>query len=425
MADPTTDTGLLPRTYFRAPRVPFDFRAVAIAVLGYLVYWGGAYLLGEAFDPVSPIEAFFDRFFEIIRGIPFIGEPAERFFDRVFVPVEGTQAGTFWHALVGGTWTFLVWAFFGQAIHRIISLRIARDEGLSIKEALAFAAKNFATIALCPLIIAAAIALFYGCNALAGLFISIPVLGPILAYVLLPLAVISTLIIVLIAIGGVIGMPLVAAAAAWERNGSLDAISRAFSYVFARPLQFFWNYLLIFLFTGIILLVGFFFVVLLTKSVDAGMLRETPSMIVNTPAFGSPRYEKYSEETKTLYAEIGRETAQQPYAISFEAVDKAPWSSLDKVGIFAFWVVLNLILVSIMGYAIYWFLGATTSTYADLRADVDGTEEDEIYLEEEEEDFEALAKGDAGTTVGTTPAPTPDSTPPPPPSGSSGPDQPA
>ena len=46
-----------------------------------------------------------------------------------------------------------------------------------------------------------------------------------------------------------VGLPLVGAAAAWERNGSLDAISRAFSYIFARPLQFFWNYFLILLFT--------------------------------------------------------------------------------------------------------------------------------------------------------------------------------
>jgi hypothetical protein len=414
MADPTTDTGLLPRTYFRAPRVPFDFRAVAIGVLAYLVFWGGTVLLRSAFDPVSPVDAFFDRFFELIRPIPFIGEAAVRFFDTVFVPAHGTE-GTFWHALIGGTWTFLVWAFFGQAIHRIISLRIARDEGLSIKEALAFAAKNFATIALCPLIVAAAIALFYGCNALAGLAISIPYVGPILAFVLLPLAVISTLIIVLIAIGGIIGMPLVAAAAAWERNGSLDAISRAFSYVFARPLQFFWNYLLIFLFTGIILLVGVFFVSVLTKSVDAGMLVERPSMILNTPEDGSARYEKYDDGTKTLYQDIGRETAQRPYAISWAAVDHAPWANLDKVTAFAFWAILNLILVSVLGYAAYWFLGATTSTYADLRADVDGTEEDEIYLEEEEEDFEALAKGDAGTTVGTTPVPTPpeDALPPP------------
>ena len=58
--------------------------------------------------------------------------------------------------------------------------------------------------------------------------------------------------------------------------------------------------------------------------------------------------------------------------------------------------------------AIWWFFGAATSTYADLRADVDGTEEDEIYLEEEEEDFEALAKG-APTPGSTTPG-TPGST---------------
>ena len=31
-------------------------------------------------------------------------------------------------------------------------------------------------------------------------------------------------------------------------------------------------------------------------------------------------------------------------------------------------------------------IGASTSVYADLRADVDGTEEDEVYVEEEDQD---------------------------------------
>ena len=96
MADPTTDTGLLPRTYFRAPRVPFDFRAVAIAVLGYLVYWGGAVLLRMAFDPVNPVTTFFDRFLSIVRAIPFIGDAAGAFFGIVFGKGGGTTDGTVW-----------------------------------------------------------------------------------------------------------------------------------------------------------------------------------------------------------------------------------------------------------------------------------------------------------------------------------------
>ena len=43
----TSDVGLLPRTYFKMPRVPFDFRAVALAVVGVLVYQAGGWLISK------------------------------------------------------------------------------------------------------------------------------------------------------------------------------------------------------------------------------------------------------------------------------------------------------------------------------------------------------------------------------------------
>ena len=40
-----------------------------------------------------------------------------------------------------------------------------------------------------------------------------------------------------------------------------------------------------------------------------------------------------------------------------------------------------LIVLGVAAYALFWFLGAGSCLYADLRADVDGTEEDEIHTD--------------------------------------------
>lgn len=423
MADTATpDTGLLPRTYFKAPRVPLDLRALLIALVGYGVYRLGAYLLWLAFKPVDPVATFFREALSIL-DVPYIQGELGRFIGEVFLGlpyVDGRamgrfpETGTFWHALVGGAWTLGTWGFFAQAIHRITSLRIARDEGMSLKDGVRFSIRNFVTIALCPVIVFVAIGIFYGCNALAGLVLSVPVLGSIASLILVPLAVISTLLMLLIAIGGAIGLPLVGAAAAWERNGSLDAISRAFSYIFARPLQFFWNYFLILLFTTIILSAGAHFETILTKSIDAGLLSDQVSVVIDTPRdlnANDKAYDRLNKDAQDLAKTLEEKTDRaRPFALSIKSLPEVSW--MHWLTVLVFWVVLNVVKYGVFAVALWWFFGATTCTYADLRADVDGTDEDEIYLEEEEEDFEAMAKPDAPAA----PAP---STPPPaaPPSG--------
>jgi hypothetical protein len=419
MAD-TVDTGLLPRTYFKAPRVPFDFRGVAIAILGYIVYWAGGLLLSAIFSKGGDIPgAFLTAAATLFSGLPFLGEVIPDFLLTVFGASRSLDLAdyNFWQVLLGGVWFFAIWSFFGQAIHRIASLRIARDEGLTLFEALQFSLKNWVTVLLAPVIVGVAIAFFYGCNAFAGLLISIPVVGQLLGLILIPLAAISTLLILLIALGGIFGLPLIGAAAAWERNGSLDAISRAFSYIFARPLQFFWNYFLIFLFIGVILLVGSWFIWTLTKSVDAGVWDDHLTVAIDRPqrdpTEGSD-YADLSREAQDYYVSQlqaqsenpGRTFGRfrgRPFAHHFRAVSDGSLPFLKKLNILVFWAFINLIWFGIFGYAVYWFLGASTSVYADLRADVDGTEEDEIYLEEEEEDFDAFAEA----VDKSEPAPTP------------------
>lgn len=413
MAD-TYDTGLLPRTYFKAPRVPFDFRALALAIMGYLVYWVGGLILNAICGKDDVTGSFLWWFASMFAGIDYIGPALANFLRNVFQIDLGSDTYTFWHQLLGGAWFFVVWSFFGQAIQRITSLRIARDEGLSLGQALGFAAKNFRHVVVAPLIIVAAMGFFYLCNAFAGVLMSVPILGGVLGLILVPLAVISTLLILLIGLGGIFGLPLIGAAAAWEVNGSLDAISRAFSYVFARPLQYFWNFFLIFLFAGVILLVGAWFNYTLASSIGFGSWHDVQEVMIDAPERNSEDFNNLSRTAQDYYVSLEKHLKQditpaQPglrggdlrggsAALDFQTVTDTPF--MFKLNAFVLWAFLNLVWLSVFGYAVYWLLGASSSIYADLRADVDGTEEDEIYLEEEEQAFDDLAAGGATSESG-------------------------
>ncbi len=424
MANPYNPS-LLPRTFFRAPRVPFDFRAVLIAALGYLVWWGGDSLLSSLFDKQSLSGAFLGWLTRLLGPIPHLGEGIEGAFRSVFrLDLAEVRNGgyTFWHDLAGGVWFVGVWTFFTLAVARIVALRISRDEGLSIGQALRFAFKHWPTLLLVPVIVAGLIGLFVGCNALAGLVLSIPAIGQILSLVLIPLAAISTLLILLIALGGLVGFPLIGAAAAWEVNGSLDAVSRAFSYVFARPLQVFWNYFLIFLFTGVILLVGHWFSHTLTHTVDLGVVRDNLSILTAAPGPDSKAYQDFGNDDKTLLADLKDMTgyrpgaaapASQPFAKDIRTVTKAKWH--DWITTIVWWAVLNIAWIVFFGYAVFYLIGASANVYADLREDVDGTEPDEIWLAEEEADLDALASAAAPVEEAAAATPNPDATTPPPP----------
>lgn len=413
--------GLLPRTYFRAPRVPFDFRALALGVLAFIIYKLGGDLLSAVFRPGDlgdevPYDipgAFLAWAMGLFNEVPHIGPEIARLAGEALMIEPGKQTGRGswdlsayggWDFALGGVWFLAVWSFFALGIHRITTLRVARDEGMAIGEALRFSARHWTTLLLCPVIIGAIILVFWGCNALAGLIESIPFVGGILSIILGPLRLVSTLLIVLVGVGGIFGLPLISAAAAWECNGSLDAISRAFSYLFARPLQYFWNYFLIFLFTGLILLVGSWFMKTYSASLDSGNLSNVmtvaldppPHRITSGPERGKlhPEYEALSTEAQDMYKALDLDAPgadrSMPPAMRFKTVTEAPWGY--KLNVLVYWILLNLVWLGVSGYALYWLIGASTSVYADLRAEVDGTEEDEVFLEEDDEALDALAQ---------------------------------
>jgi hypothetical protein len=254
-------------------------------------------------------------------------------------------------------WWFVILAVFGGAICRVVASRIARDEGVGVKEALAFSIKNLPSYVIAPIAVGLAILFFWACILLAGLVVSIPFIGPILSVILYPLTILAGLIIVLIGFGGVLGLLLMVSAVSTERNGALDAVSRAFSYIYSRPLQFFFSYFLIFLFAYIIFLVGNVFIGVTSSSFLSGIAADSGHLDILAKNVGSN-------------------------ALTPDFSD----AGFYGVAVAVIWFLHRILWWGIAGYVVYYVLGGTTALYFQLRRDVDGTEESEIYLEDGQED---------------------------------------
>lgn len=131
-----------------------------------------------------------------------------------------------------------LFAFLGVAIARIAAVKVCRGETLGPAKAVAFAFRQWLSGALYPMALLVSVV---GTLALAGglgLLAQIPFFGPLALVALYPIAILLGVLAALVATLGSLAAPSVAAALAVERSGTLDALSRSFSYAFTRPAPF-------------------------------------------------------------------------------------------------------------------------------------------------------------------------------------------
>jgi len=164
----------------------------------------------------------------------------------------------------------------------------------------------------------------------------------------------------LIAIGGVFGWPLMAPALSAEGTDAFDAVSRAFSYVYSRP----WEYAFYWLVSGVYGLIAVGFVWVFTF-VMVNLTFRSAHLWTGKP---------YNPAIRAI----------------FSSGEGAPFQGMDvATGIMT--VLLGTLGVLIYGlgfsYAISFFYSTRTLMYFILRIRVDNTEMSEVYLEEEEEDL--------------------------------------
>jgi hypothetical protein len=123
----------------------------------------------------------------------------------------------------------------GGAICRIAALQFARGEKPGLTEALRFSIKKFTSFFATPLVPVGMVILIGVFIFLLGLIGNIPRAGELIMAVFIFLALIAGALIAIVLIGSVAGFNLMFPAVAYDGSDCFDAISRSFSYVYARP----------------------------------------------------------------------------------------------------------------------------------------------------------------------------------------------
>jgi hypothetical protein len=360
------ETGERSRTPLVAPRVEFDLSALGLGILGYLVYHAGWLGLAAALGVSAPGESllgssralrdeFFGGLLSLLDRLPYLDQ---------FLALLGADTGAggalglpWWQHLVVGAWLLVFWSVVGGALARVYAMRIARDESLPWDAALGFSLRDLRAFIQAPLFIAGAALFFLAMEGLAGAAAGIPFAGPGLQAVLHPLVFLAGLIVLVITVGGVFGLPVLHAALATERNGTLDAVSRTYSYLFTRPLLYVTGGAIVLVFSGVLHALGIWFL-------------------------------EATNATLALGAEWSPETARSIDAGFAAAADLSrppTGDDLRPATVWVSWAWSVAGFLTVRGFVLSYVVGGFTDLYFLMRKTVDGTADTEVYVDGEGE----------------------------------------
>ena len=255
----------------------------------------------------------------------------------------------------------IIWSVFAGTITRLAALEYARGEKTGLKDSLSFVMKKFWSYFWSPLTPILGVLFFIACNVVGGLLGKIEFAGEIAVAVGFPLAILSGFLIVFLGIVGIIGFILMFPAISSEGSDAFDAISRAYSYVLSRPLHF----------------LSLFITIIICGTILTFVVGYGACLVMQTSYFtvGLGMGEKLNEIIAFIAGLSGAGdaiTSLNPISMRIAAL------------LFMLYIVLIKITV---GSIIIAFAGsASTIAYLILRKDVDGTEMDDVYTEENDED---------------------------------------
>jgi len=244
-------------------------------------------------------------------------------------------------------WFVLVWAIFGTAISRCVALKLAGEEPLGPVGAIGYGSRKWPPAVNAVLFVLFGILVLSVPGALLGLAMRTG-WGLAIAAAVWPLVLLGAVVLAILAIGLLAGWPLMVAAVGVERADSFQAISTAFSYVYQRPLHY--------AFYGAVAAA-----VAIPATAAAGILADATAalgMWATSLGMGHDR------TVAVIEAIAGRGSLADTWA----ARTLQLWNSG-----------LTTLLGS-FGWGYFWALA--TAGYLVLRKDVDGTELDDLVLDE-------------------------------------------
>ena len=343
----------------RGFKMSLDFNKLVSAFVGIIfsILWVLVILaIGSSFKLVEITP------FEIING--FLISPRLGLCSLLSVLVSSIKTvewGEFVVLIVLVLGLMIIWSVFAGTITRLAALEFARGEKTGLKDSLSFVMKKFWSYFWSPLTPVLGVLFFIACNVVGGLLGKIEFAGEIAVAVGFPLAILSGFLIVFLGIVGIIGFILMFPAISSEGSDAFDAISRAYSYVLSRPLHFLSLFITIIICGAILSLIAGY---------GACLVMQTSYFTV-----GLGMGEKLNEIRAFIAGMSGAGdaiTSLNPISMRIAAL------------LFMLYIVLIKITV---GSIIIAFAGsASTIAYLILRKDVDGTEMDDVYTEENDED---------------------------------------
>jgi len=267
----------------------------------------------------------------------------------------------------------VIWGLAGGAICRIAAVQYARDEKLTIKQALAFAKeKLFGGFVLAPCIPVAFILITAVCLVVGGMLLRVPFLGDLLAGPAFILAIGGGFVIAVLLLGLIVGGSLFWPSVAVEGSDAFDSFSRSLSYPLSKPWKAVLYAVMATVFAGLCWIFVNLFTVF-TLTVTRGIV-----------GFGTSPFGWWNRGEGE--ASVRKLDLLWPIAGPNALYSWPDWSLLTWYEHFsAFFIgVYVLIVIGLMwAFLASFYFSASTVIYFLLRRDVDGTDLEELHMEEE------------------------------------------
>jgi hypothetical protein len=359
---------------FRAAGAAFSPTVILLAALGAVATWAGwsaatqlgfagidaASDLGMSLDgglvlpdsaggvspaPLAPSRVATPWLHDWVRQLP---RPLTELVSLVSIPFRPTaslqQMAGAWIQI---GWFVLVWSIFGTGITRHVALKLVGEEAPGPIGATLFGSRKWLSSFNAVVFVLVGLAALSIPGALLGLAMRTE-WGLAFAGAVWPLVLLGAVVLAILAVGVVAGWPLMVAAVGVERGDSFQAISTAFSYLYQRPLHY--------AFYGIVALL-----VAVPATATAGLFADaTGTLAMWAASFG-----------------MGHDrTAAVLDGLAGGGAEATTWG----VKAISFWSRGLATLLSSFGWGYFWAIA--TAAYMLLRQDVDGTELDEVVIDE-------------------------------------------
>ena len=255
----------------------------------------------------------------------------------------------------------------GGAICRIAALQFARGEKPGVTESLRFSIKRFTSFFGTPIVPMIIVAIAGACIAIIGLISNIPLgLGELAVGVLMLPALAAGAIIAAVVLGAIGGFNLTFPAVAYDGSDSLDAVSRSFNYVYAKPWRLGFYTAIAVIYGAICYIFVRFFAFLLLWSTYRGLRLGA----ITQSARGLP------DKIAAIWPE--------PSFSRLVAYSSAAGNWSESAAAFLVYLSALVIVGLVASFIISFYFSSNTVIYAMMRNQVDETPLEQIYTEVEE-----------------------------------------